>query len=212
LQRREIAAIIVSVILFAILLGGVFYQLWSPSTVLSYGPYFLLGGVVVTLSWGFGPLILAWFPARGDSSRGPTATNPASNDSLYGVEPLFNSEVKVAAGVHVDVPLLLQDGERVEGTAVETYGADFDCYLFDDRNYALFYGEKGGIPLDKQVGSPAAHIDSIIPHSGTWHLVLDAGGRRRRRRIEVRLTRKPKFVVDAEANQRARRIASRPSR
>jgi hypothetical protein len=105
------------------------------------------------------------------------------------VELLHAGQVKVAPGVHQELPFLLQSGDRVEGTATDFYGRDFDWSLLDDQNYAAFYADHSFVALASGFGTPSAHVDVTIPRSGTWHLVLDGSGKRSARRIDVRLTR-----------------------
>jgi hypothetical protein len=105
------------------------------------------------------------------------------------VELLHTGRVKVAAGVHQDLPFLLSSGDKVEGTATDFYGRDFDWYFLDDQNYAAYYADRMPIPIAKGSHAPSAHVNALIPHSGTWHLVLDGRGKRSSRSIDVRLTR-----------------------
>lgn len=105
--------------------------------------------------------------------------------------PLHSSRVKVRPGKHQELPFLLSSGDKIEGTATDSYGREFDWYFFDDQNYAAYYADKRATALARGTDTPSAHVNITIPHSGTWHLVLDAGGKRSSRSIDVRLTKAP---------------------
>jgi hypothetical protein len=120
---------------------------------------------------------------------GPVGVSFPKPESKQVVELLCSDRVKIAPGVHKELPFLLDAGDKVEGTATDYYGRNFDWYFLDDHGYAAFYSDRTPDALARGSNSPAAHVDATVPHSGTWHLVLDGQGKKSSRTIEVRLTR-----------------------
>ncbi len=122
---------------------------------------------------------------------GPVAVE-GSDVAISTTVPLHSSRVKIRPGLHQELPFLLNSGDKVEGTATDYYGRSFDWYFLDDQNYAAYYADRRPAALAEGKDTPAAHIDIRVPHPGTWHLVLDARGKRSSRSIEVRLTKVPR--------------------
>jgi hypothetical protein len=117
----------------------------------------------------------------------PRSLTPLAN----GAVTILDEVLGVSPGRHNEAHFELSKGAEISVFARELEGEDFDLYLMDRRNYVQFCKDRSESDLVAVTNEPVVDFKKRIPKDGTWHIVLEAFGKVKVRRVAVEIRARP---------------------
>jgi hypothetical protein len=121
--------------------------------------------------------------------------NPAVPRSLTpradGAVTLLDEVLGVIPGSHNEAHFELPKGAEISVFARELEGEEFDLYIMDRRNYVKFCKDRSESDLVAVTNESVVDFKKRIPRDGTWHIVLEAFGKVKDRRVALEIRARP---------------------
>jgi hypothetical protein len=156
----NVAQVFVDVFSIASLIAGGIFLFWLGQMIFERGPWKVPDSP--------NSLVASAGAERSKSSSGSVAQD----------NTIFSRSVRVPTADCLDLPLALEAGDRIEGTATEGNQGVFDWYFVDDAQQdECIRTIQASL---RSLSGPRGHgsnqkISVMATHSGDWHIILTGG-------------------------------------